>query len=222
MKRRELIALLGGAAATWPIVARAQQPAMPVIGFVYLGTSETNTNLIASFRQGLSETGYFEGRNVKIEYRWAQNQVDRLPAIMDELVRKRVDIIVTPGSPLSGLAAKAATTTIPIVFSGGIDPVKVGLVASLNRPGGNVTGISYMNLDIGAKRLGLLNELVSGNSCLAVLVDTRFPNAAQTIVNDLRAAASKIGRQIESFAASSSREIDFSFAKLAEKLRIEL
>src|SRR5215467_10487600 len=130
MRRREFITVLGGMAAAWPLRARAQQRGLPVIGFVYVGSSDTNTNLVAAFRQGLSETGYFEGRNVKIEYRWAQYKLDRLPEIMTELVRKHVDVIVTPGALLTGLAAKAATTTIPIVFSTASDPVKAGLVAS--------------------------------------------------------------------------------------------
>jgi ABC-type uncharacterized transport system substrate-binding protein len=215
VRRREFIALLGGAAA-WPLAARAQQAKMPVVGFVYIGSSETNTNLIAAFRKGLSEAGYFEGQNVKIEYRWAQHQPGRLPEIMAELVRREVAVIVAPGALLPSLAAKAATTTIPIVFSTAADPVKNGLVASLNRPGENVTGISYMNLEIGAKRLGLLNELISGDSCLAVLVDPTSV-ITQLMVNDLQAAASKIGRQIEPFAAGSPREIDLSFAKIAEK-----
>ena len=216
MRRREFINLLGGATA-WPLAARAQQPAVPVIGLVYLGSSETTTILIDAFRNGLAETGHFEGQNVKIEYRWAQNQRDRLPEIMAELVRQHVAVIVAPGALGPSLAAKAATTSIPIIFSTAADPVKTGLVASLNRPGGNVTGISYMNLEISAKRLGLLNEFVSGGSCLAVLNDPGNPSITQVILNDLRAAALKIGRPIEFFAAGSPREIDFSFAKLAEK-----
>jgi putative ABC transport system substrate-binding protein len=216
MRRRDFVAALGTAAA-WPLTTSAQQPAMPVIGLVYVGSPEMTTNLIAAFHQGLKETGYFEGQNVTIEYRWVRQQLDRLPAIMAELVRQHVDVIVTPGSTLPGLAAKAATTTIPIVFSSAADPVKTGLVASLNRPAGNVTGISYMNIEIGTKRLGLLSELVSGDSCLAVLVESTFPSVAQLIVDDLRAAASKMGRQIEPFAAGSQREIDFSFVKMAER-----
>jgi putative ABC transport system substrate-binding protein len=214
MRRREFITSFGSSVVAWPLTARAQQAAMPVIGFVYFGSSETITSLIAAFRNGLAETGYFEGQNVKMEYRWAQYQPDRLPEIMAELVRKHVDVIVTPGAVAPGLAAKAATTTIPIVFSTASDPVKTGLVASLNRPGGNVTGISYMNIEIGAKRVGLLNELASGDSCLAVLVDA---SSSSGIVKDLRAAASKIGRQIEPFVANSSREVDLSFGKIAEK-----
>jgi putative tryptophan/tyrosine transport system substrate-binding protein len=214
MKRRDFITLFGGAAA-WPLAARAQQPSMPVIGFVYFGSSGTITTLIAAFQNGLAETGHFEGLNVKMEYRWAQYQPDRLPEIMAELVRQHVAVIAAPGALSPSLAAKAATTSIPIVFSTGADPVKAGLVASLNLPGGNVTGISYMNIEIGAKRLGLLNELVRGDSRLAVLVD---PSSFSTgIVKDLRMAASKIGRQIEPFVASSPREVDLSFGKIVEK-----
>ena len=213
--RRKLLASLAGAAA-WPLAARTQQQAIRVVGFVYIGSSDTNANLTAAFRQGLSETGYFEGQNVKIEYRWAQHQVDRLPPIIAELVGKHVDVIVTPGALTPGLAAKAATNTIPIVFSTAADPVKNGLVASLNRPEGNLTGISYMNVEIGAKRFGLLNELAFGHSCLAILV---IPDSASTqlIVNDLQMAASKIGRQVEFFAGGSPTEIDLSFARLSEK-----
>ncbi len=214
MRRREVLTLLGGAAAAWPLAARAQKPAMPVVGFLYTGSPDANVNLIAAFRKGLSESGYVEGRNVAIEYRWgATNDRDRLLELATDLVRRRVAVIATPGTFWTTLAAKTATTTIPIVFSTGADPVQAGLVASLNRPGGNVTGITYMNVELGAKRLGLLHELLPRAARFAVLVD---PNSltAESIVTDLQAAALTITRQIEVLAAGTNREIDAAFASL--------
>src|SRR5215831_17518700 len=186
--RRKFLATLGGAAAAWPLAARAQQPAMPVIGFLAVGSPEASANLVAAFRNGLSESGYVEGLNVAIDYRWAGNQYDRLPALAAELVRRKVAVIVATGGTVSVPAAKAATTTIPIVFNMGGDPVQAGLIASLNRPGGNVTGISYMNVELGGKRLGLLHELLPGASRFAVLVDPNVSAAAESTVTDLQAA----------------------------------
>jgi putative ABC transport system substrate-binding protein len=215
MKRREFITLLGGA-ATWPLAARAQQPAMPVVGFLYPGAPEANANLVAAFRKGLSETGYVEGQNVAIEYRWADNQYDRLPAMAADLVRRQVAVIAAAASTAAAVAAKAATKTIPIVFSGGGDPVQTGLVASLNRPGGNVTGISSMNVELGAKRLGILHELLPSATRFAVLVNPNSP-LTEPFVADVRAAAGAIGRSIEVLTASTNREIDAAFANLVQK-----
>jgi len=215
MKRRDFITLFGGAAA-WPIAARAQQPAMPVIGFLRPGSPEPNAHLVAAFRKGLGETGYIEGRNVVIEYRWAHNFNDQLPELAAELVRLRVAVIATPGSTAAAAAAKSATTTIPIVFSAGGDPVQTGLVASLNRPGGNVTGASSMSGELGAKRLGLLQELVPRAARFAVLVNPNNP-LVEAFVTDLRAAGAATGRQTEVLTASTSRDIETAFAMLVEK-----
>ena len=211
MKRREFIMLLGGAAASLPLAARAQQPAMPVIGF--LGSSAPARYLTA-FRQGLREAGYVEGQNVAIEYRWAQDQADRLPELAADLVRRRVTVIAadTPSS----IVAKAATTTIPIVYHGGGDPLKLGLVASLNRPGGNVTGVTFVVAELGAKQLGLLHELQPGAVRVGVLVDPNYA-PSQSFVSDVQAAALPIGKQIEVLEAPTGRDIDTVFARLAQK-----
>jgi len=215
MKRRVFITLLGGAAAAWPLAARAQQPAMPVVGFLHQGTPEDNAFTAAAVRKGLSEMGYVEGRDVAIEYRWARNELDRLPELAADLVRRRVAVIVTPGSPAT-LAAKAATTSIPIVFGIGGDPVQFGFVASLNRPGGNLTGFTSMSLELAAKRLGFLHELLPRTTRFAALIDMNNLYTDSEIT-DLRAAASAIGRQIEILTVSTSHDIETAFASLAQK-----
>jgi putative tryptophan/tyrosine transport system substrate-binding protein len=212
MRRREFITLLGGAAA-WPLAARAQQPKVPVIGYLYAGSAEPTAYLLAAFRKGLSETGYVEGQNVAVEYRFAQNDNDRLPELAADLLRRQVTLIVTPGSTPAAIVAKAATATIPVIFGIGNDPVQSGLVASLNQPGGNVTGVSSMNVQLGAKRLGLLHELLPGSARFAVLVNPNNPIGT----GDVQAAASAIGRRIEVLPASTNRDIDIAFASLVQK-----
>ena len=211
MKRREFITLLGGAVAAWPLAARAQQTAMPVIGFLRSTSSDTNADLLREFRQGLRETGYAEGENVAFEYRWADNHVDRLPQLAAELVSRRVAVIAT-GAPPSAFAAKAATTTIPIVFVVAEDPVKLGLVASLARPGGNLTGINFFAVELAAKRLELLRDLVPGAARLAVLVDPANAAITEGTVVAVQTAARAMGLEIKVLNASTSREIDLAFA----------
>jgi putative tryptophan/tyrosine transport system substrate-binding protein len=211
MQRRQFIALLGGAAAAWPAVARAQQPAMPVIGYLDVGAPEERASFAEAFRKGLSETGYVEGRNVAIEYRWAEGHYDQLPAMAGELVRRQVAVIATGGSP-SALAAKAATTTIPIVFTIGADPVEAGFVASLNRPGGNVTGVSVLSGALAAKRLELLRELVPAATRVAALVNPANATIFESTLRDVEPAARAMGLQIQVVHASTSREIDAAFA----------
>jgi ABC-type uncharacterized transport system substrate-binding protein len=188
-KRRDFITHLGSAAVAWPLAARAQQPTIPIIGYLYSGAPDTGAAYTAAFRKGLSESGFAEGHNVAIEYRWANNEPERLPELAADLVRRRVAVIVSPGIPAATLAAKAATTTIPIIFRTGGDPVELGLVASLNRPGGNVTGVAAMSLEIGTKRLALLHELLPGAGRFAVLINSNDPRAEQ-VTKDLQQAAS--------------------------------
>jgi putative tryptophan/tyrosine transport system substrate-binding protein len=213
MKRREFIALLGSAAAASPLAARAQQAPMPVIGFLDPRSLHyTLADQQRAFRQGLKDAGYVEGESVVIEYRWAEGQIDRLPALAAELVRRRVAVITTGGGPAAALAAKAATTTIPIVFVVGEDPVKLGLVASLARPGGNLTGINLVIGELTAKRLGLLRELVPGAARVAVLVNPANTANAETTLRDVEPAARAMGLQIQILKASTSREIEAAFA----------
>jgi putative ABC transport system substrate-binding protein len=188
---------------------------MPVIGYIYPGVPELSASLVAAFRKGLSEAGFVEGRNVAVEYRFAYNDHSRLPELSSDLVHRRVAVIATPGGPAAALAAKGATTTIPIVFSMGGDPVQRGLVASLAHPGGNITGISSLNIGLSAKRLGLLHELLPGAGRFAALVDPNFSDA-QVITKDVQAAASSIGRQIEVVPAGTNRDIDIAFASLVQ------
>jgi putative ABC transport system substrate-binding protein len=216
LQRRSFLTLLGGAAAAWPLAARAQRAAMPVVGFLYIGAREASANLVASFHKGLSESGYIEGRNVAVEYRFAGNDLNRLQEFAADLVRSRVAVIAAPASMAAALAAKSATATIPIVFQIGGDPVQSGLVASLNRPGGNVTGVTSISQELVAKRLGLLHELVPNAARFAVLVNPKNPDGEAVSINT-QAAAEVIGRQIEVLTASTNREIDAAFASLLQK-----
>jgi putative ABC transport system substrate-binding protein len=211
LRRRDFITLLGGAVA-WPLAVHAQQKPMPVIGFLDRASPDPSGERVRAFRRGLSEAGFVEGRNVAIEYRWADGQNDRLPALTADLVRRQVMVIVAT-SDSSAVAAKASTATIPIVFIGGGDPVKLGLVASLNRPGGNLTGVTNLNIELGQKRLQLLRELLPKSTIVAVLVNPTNPSA-ETISNDLQAAARTIGVQSHVLRASTANEIDTVLASL--------
>ena len=215
MRRREFIAGLGSAAA-WPLAARAQQATLPVVGFVNPGSADAGADNIAAFRKGLGETGYVEGQNVTVEYHWLEGQYDRLPALMADLVRRRVDVIATPAQA-EAIAAKVATTTIPIVFGVGEDPVKLGLVANLARPGGNATGFNFFNQEVDAKRLGLLHELVPKAARVGVLVNPRNSTVIDSTLQELREAARILGQQILVHKASTSGEIDAAFAALARE-----
>jgi ABC-type uncharacterized transport system substrate-binding protein len=212
-KRRTFITLLGGAMTAWPLAVSAQQPAMPVVGFLNGSSAWESAHLVAAFRQGLSEVGYVEGRNVVMDYRWAEGHYDRLPALAADLIRRQVAVLAcnTPAT----IAAKAVTTTIPIVFSSGSDPIRLGLVSSLNKPGGNVTGVSFFSVALEAKRLGILRELAPAAAMFAVILNPKFPNfEAQS--KELQTAARTLGVQIQILRASSERDLDIAFAKVTE------
>jgi ABC-type uncharacterized transport system substrate-binding protein len=214
VKRREFITLLGGAAAAWPLAARAQQSAMPVVGYLNFGSPESDTFRLTGLRRGLNETGYVEGRNLLIEYRWAGNQADRLPALAADLVQLRVAVIVSQGV-VATLAAKAATTSIPIVFSVSFDPVQLGLVASLNRPGGNLTGYNAFVNELGAKGLALLHDLVPSVATIGILENPNSPISEQ-MTRDALAAAPVIGLRAQVLKADTDREIDAAFVSLVQ------
>jgi putative ABC transport system substrate-binding protein len=216
MKRREFITLLGGAAAAWPLAARAQQPTLPVIGFLSSRSPGEAASSEAAFRKGLRAAGYVEGQNVHIAFRWADGRNDRLPALATDLVQRGVAVIVAAGGGASILAAKAATTTIPIVFTFGGDPVKAGLVVSFNRPGANVTGVNWFSADLGPKRLGLLLELVPKAAVIALVVNPINPEATSQPV-EVQGAAHTLGRQLHIVNASTEKEIDAAFATLVQK-----
>ncbi len=211
MNRRDLITLLGGAAAAWPLAARAQQPAMPVIGFLNSTSPDLYEHLVRAFRNGLAETGYVEGRNVAIEFRWAEGQYDRLPALAADLVRRQVSVIAANAA--AAVAAKALTSTIPIVFNTGVSPVELGLVTSLKRPGGNLTGVSNLNAELGPKSLELLHELVPTAATIAALVNPNSPGA-ESLSRELLAAAGTLRLKLHLRHAASERELGAAFAEL--------
>jgi putative tryptophan/tyrosine transport system substrate-binding protein len=217
MRRRDFITLLVGAASgAWPPAARAQQPAMPVIGLLGSASLDLWKSRMRAFHQGLSETGYVDGQNVTIEYRWAEGRNDRLPALAADLVRHRVTVIVAPGSTPAALAAKAATSTIPIVFWIGGDPIELGLVASLNRPEGNLTGVTTLNQELVAKRVELLHEVVPGTSSMALLINPTSPTLTKTAIEDAQAAARSLGLELHLLNASTERDFDVVFANLIQ------
>jgi ABC-type uncharacterized transport system substrate-binding protein len=216
MRRREFITLIGGAAAAWPLAARAQQPAMPVIGFLSISAPMLFAHLVAGFRRGLQEAGFVEGRNVSIEYRWAEGQYDRLPALAADLVRRQVAVIVTSGGDNPAMAVKAATTTIPIVFNVGDDPVRVGLVASLAHPNGNATGVNIFTIELVEKRLGLLLDVVPAASPFAILSNPNFaPAAANT--RDAEITLRRLGKEVIIIHAGTESEIDAAFEQMAQE-----
>jgi putative ABC transport system substrate-binding protein len=215
IERRAFLSLLGGAAA-WPLAARAQQVGLPVIGYLGAQSPGLFSVRVRAFHQGLSDTGYVEGRNVAIEYRWAEGQYDRLPAMAADLVRRQVAVIAAPGGIPGALAAKAATTKIPIVFETGANPVEAGLVSSLSHPGGNVTGVTSLNVAVGAKRLELLHELVPAATSMALLINPTNPGNAEDNLRDGQAAARKLGLQLHVLRASTERDFDTVFATFAQ------
>jgi putative ABC transport system substrate-binding protein len=214
MRRRDFITLLGGAAAAWPLGARGQEPAMPTVGFLGGETPELRASDVRALRQGLSEQGYVEGRNFEFEFRWAEGQNDRLPALAADLVRRQVAVLVTGGTP-PALAAKALTSTIPILFDTGGDPVELGLVAALSRPGGNLTGVTALNVEIGPKRLELLHELAPAARVIALLVNPANPNGA-ALAREVRAAANTLGLELHVLNVSTESELDAAFATIAQ------
>jgi putative ABC transport system substrate-binding protein len=216
MKRREFITVLGGAAVAWPLAAGAQQVVLPVVGFIRDGSADASARLAAAFRKGLNETGYVEGQNVTVEYHWLEGQYDRLPALVADLVRRQVAVIATPGG-VPTQAAKAATATIPIVFGVGDDPVKLGIVASLARPGGNATGINILTSEVAAKRLRLLHDLVPKAVRIAVLVNPGNASVAESTVREVQKAAATMGLQVQKLNATTTTEIDAAFAALARE-----
>ena len=216
MRRRDFIALVGGAAAVSPFAARGQQLPLPVVGYLGSESPELFTTRLRAFRQGLAETGYVEGKNVAIEYRWADSRNDRLPALAADLVRAKVAVISTGGSLASALASKAATSTIPIVFEIGADPVVTGLVTSLNRPGGNITGVTSLNAQVGPKRLELLHELLPTAATFALLINPTNPGSAEATSKELQAAARALKLQLHVLNASTERDFDSIVSQLSE------
>jgi putative ABC transport system substrate-binding protein len=217
VRRRAFITLLGGAAAAWPLAARAQQPAMPVVGFINGGTADAYAPFVAAFRKGLNETGFVDGQNVRVEYHWLEGKYDQLPALMADLVRRRVALIATPASGPAARAAKAATSTIPIVFSVAQDPVQHGLVASLARPGGNATGLNFFSREVAAKRLRLLHDLVPKAVRVAVLLNPANTGSAEATLREVQEAAPAMGLQIQILKATTIAEINAAFASFARE-----
>ena len=215
MKRREFITLFAGTAVAWPVAVRAQQPALPVIGFLNSASPEGYSPNVAAFREGLKQAGYVEGLNATIEYRWAQGQYDRLPALLADLLRHDVAVVAATSTP-AARAAKAATSTVPIVFTTGDDPVELGLVASLNRPGGNITGVANITAELGSKQLGLLRELLPGTSSVAVLVNPNFPSTEKEL-KAAETAARVLGLRLIVLRAGTEREIESAFARMAQQ-----